>query len=211
MRHKAFKNTAQEYPLPIKKDADCGIQEPFNSGQCVTALAKRGAYMSGFNFFWLDLLRSPTPGIPLSRQRVKGLGGWMCMKSISPLNKPIGVAVNSPDFPVDAHKGSLLMTTPEELDHAILLKVAADVRHGAKNHKQWRLVLLSVQVYIDVFMKKEQVQLAAHIAKQQLLQYHWSLSRTAQQQCYDVVAVNNTFAENIVSVAREEGDQRRVP
>ena len=105
---------------------------PFNSGQCVTALAKRGTYISGFNFFWLDLLRSPTPGIPLSRQRVKELGDWMFKEGIIPLKKAIGVAVNSADFPVDAHKGSLLMITPEEQAHAILLKVADDVRQGPR-------------------------------------------------------------------------------
>ena len=42
MRYKAFKHIAQEEPLPITKDAECGIQEPFNSGECVTALARRG-------------------------------------------------------------------------------------------------------------------------------------------------------------------------
>ena len=80
------------------------------------------------------------------------------------------MAVNSADFPVDAHKGSLLIITPEEQAHAILLKVAYDVRQGAKNHKPWRLVLLSVPVYIDVIPKEERVQWAAqcqatHICK----------------------------------------------
>ena len=42
MRHKAFNHIAQEDPLPITKDAERGIQEPFNSGQCVAALARRG-------------------------------------------------------------------------------------------------------------------------------------------------------------------------
>ena len=54
MRHKAFKHIAQEEPLPITKDAACGIQEPFNSGQCVTALVRLGTYIAGFNFFWMD-------------------------------------------------------------------------------------------------------------------------------------------------------------
>ena len=54
----------------------------------------------------------------------------------NPPKKAIGVAVNSADFPVDAHKGSLSMITPEEQAHAILLKLADDFRQGAKNHKQ---------------------------------------------------------------------------
>ena len=110
-----------------------------------------------------------------------------------PLKKAIGVAVNSVDFPVDAHKGGLLMITPEEQAHAILLKVADDVRQGAKNHKQWRLVLLSVPVYIDVIPKEEQVQWEAHNARQLILQDHWTMARTAQQQCYEVVVVKNTL------------------
>ena len=75
---------AQEEPLPITKEAACGIQEPFNSGQCFAALDQRGTYMCGFNFFWLDLLRSPSPGIPLSRRRVKELGDWMFKEGITP-------------------------------------------------------------------------------------------------------------------------------
>ena len=84
----AFNHIAQEEPLPITKDAECGIQEPFNSGQCVTALARRGAYISGFSFLWLDLLRSPTPGIPLSRQRVKELGDLMFKEGLIPSRRP---------------------------------------------------------------------------------------------------------------------------
>ena len=68
------------------------------------------------------------------------------------------MAVNNPDFPVGSHKGSLLMITPEEQAQAIFLQVADDVRQGAKDHKQWRLVFLSVQVYIEVIPKEEQVQ-----------------------------------------------------
>ena len=89
------------------------------------------------------------------------------------------------------------MVMPEEQAHAILLKVADDVRQWDKNHKQWRLVLLSVPVYIDVFPKEEQVQLAAHNARQLIFQYHWIMALSAQQQCYDVVVVNNTLQKTL--------------
>ena len=106
-----------------------------------------------------------------------------------------------------ARKGSLLMVSPEEQAHAILLKVAEDFRQGAKNHKEWRLVLLSVPIYIEVIPKEEQVQWKAHNARQVLLQDHWTMARTAQQQCYEVVVVKNTFADNMWSVADKDGDQ----
>jgi len=55
MRREAFNHIAQEDPLPITKEAECGIQEPFNSGRCVTALARQWTYVSGFNLFWFGL------------------------------------------------------------------------------------------------------------------------------------------------------------
>ena len=98
---------------------------------------------------------------------------------------------------MDAHKGSLFMITPEEQALAILLKVADDVRHGAKDHKQLRLVLLSVPVFTYVITKEEQVQSAAHNARQIILQYYWTMARTAQQQCYEVVVVKNTLQRTL--------------
>ena len=189
LHSKAFKDIAQEDPLPISKDAECGIQEPFDAEQCKTALSRRGTYIAGFNFFWLDLLRSPTPGIPLSRERVRELANFMFQDGPTALKKPIGVAVSSADFPVEANRGSLLMITPEEKAHAILLKVAEDIRQGAKRSKQWKLVLLSVPVYIDVIVKEEQLQWEAFNARQLVFQEHWTMTRTAQQQCFEVVAV----------------------
>ena len=61
---------------------------------------------------------------------MKELGGLDVQGRHHPLKKAIGVAVNSADFPVDAHTGSLLMVMPEEQAHAILLKVADDECQG---------------------------------------------------------------------------------
>ena len=194
---KAFKDIVQAMPIR-REDAECGIQEPFNSGMCRTALCKRGTYISGFNFFWLDHCRPITPGIPLSRQGVRELADWMFKDGPVPLPKAIGVFVSSADFRVLEHKGSLLMITPEERAHAILLKVADGVRkNGARRHKDWKLVLLSVPVYIDVIAKEEQVQWEAFNARQLILQEHWTMARTAQQQCYEVVSIKNSLQKDL--------------
>ena len=81
----------------------------------------------------------------------------MFKEGMAPIKKADGVAVNSTDFPVDAHRCSLLMITPEEQAHAILLKVADDVQQAAKNHKQCRVVLLSVPEFMDVGGKTERL------------------------------------------------------
>ncbi|MFM7983409.1 MAG: hypothetical protein ACKPKO_29205, partial [Candidatus Fonsibacter sp.] len=66
------------------------------------------------------------------------------------------MAVNSADFSVDTHNGSLMIIIPSEQAHAILLQVADDVRRGAKNHTQWMFLLSSVPVYIDVIQMDSQ-------------------------------------------------------
>ena len=52
---------------------------------------------------------------------------------------------------------------------------------------------MSVPVYIDVTTKETHMQWAAHNARQLILQDHWTMARTAQQQCYDVVVVKTTL------------------
>ena len=191
-----FKDICQADPMPIREDAECGIQEPFDANKCATALRHRGTYISGFNFFWLDLVRSTSPGVPLSRDRVRELGDWMFKQGPTPLRKPIGVAVNSPELAVHRHKGGLLMITPEEMAHAVLLKVADAVRqHG--DSQALRRVLLSVPVYIDVIPREDQVHWEAFNARQLILQEHWTMSRTAAQQCYEVVAVKISLQNDL--------------
>ena len=87
------------------------------------------------------------------------MADWMFKDGPVPHKEAIGVVVNGADFPVLKHKGSLLMITPEERAHAVLLKVADDVRNnGATRSQDWKLVLLSVLVSIDVIAQEEQVQ-----------------------------------------------------
>ena len=56
---------------------------------------------------------------------------------------------------------------------------------------------MSVPVYIDVITKEEQVQWAAHNANKLILQDNWTTARTTQQQCYEVVVVNNTLQRTL--------------
>ena len=44
---------------------------------------------------------------------------------------------------------------------------------------------------------EEQAQRAAHNARQLVLQDNWTMARTAQQQCYDVVVVKHTLQRTL--------------
>ena len=54
-------------------------------------------------------------------------------------------------------------------------------------------MLSSVLVFIDAIPKEEHVQWETHNARQLILQDHWTMARSAQQQCYEVVVVKNTL------------------
>ena len=115
--------------MPITKDAECGIQEPFSVRY---SLGQAGDIHIRDQFLLVGPPQEPYPRHPVVPSEGEVVGGLAVPGRHHPLKKAIGVAVNSADFPVDAHKGSLLMITPEEQAHAILLKVADDVRQGPR-------------------------------------------------------------------------------
>ena len=51
-------------------------QEPYSKNACERALENHGNYVTGINAFWVNHLRSPTPGIPLRRESVKELADF---------------------------------------------------------------------------------------------------------------------------------------
>jgi len=51
-------------------------QEPYSKNACERALENHGNYVAGINAFWVNHLRSPTPGIPLRRESVKELADF---------------------------------------------------------------------------------------------------------------------------------------
>ena len=45
-------------------------QAAFEDGQCTISLRREKVYRAGCNFFWLNLLRSVMPGVPLAIDRI---------------------------------------------------------------------------------------------------------------------------------------------
>ncbi len=91
-----------------------------------------GAHTYRVQLLLLGALEEPYPRHPTVPPEAAGVWGLGVQGRHHPLKKAIGVTVNSADLPVDAHKGSLLMITPEKQAHAVFLKVAYDVRQGPR-------------------------------------------------------------------------------
>ena len=96
------------------------------------SLGQAGGIHTRVQLILVGPLEDPYPRHPIAPPEGEGVWGLDVQGRRHPLNKAIVVAPNRADFPVDAHKGSLLAITPEEQAHAILLKVADDVRQGPR-------------------------------------------------------------------------------
>ena len=72
-------------------------------------------------------------------------------------------------------------------------------------------MLLRLPVYIDVILKEEHVQRAAHNARQIILQDHWTTARTAHQQCYEVVVAKNALQTKFGRLPTRKDISDKVP
>eukprot|EP00435_Cladocopium_sp_Y103_P019189 s1361_g4.t1 len=71
---KEFPGIDKEMPLPLSKSesdgSKTGVQEPFDLTKAKHALGIHGVFRCSISLFWVQILASPTPGIPMSRRRV---------------------------------------------------------------------------------------------------------------------------------------------
>ena len=64
-----FMDVAQQRPPEITEGHGSHIH-PFDNAQRAAALGKAGCYTSGCNFFWLNMMHTFTPGVPISNRSV---------------------------------------------------------------------------------------------------------------------------------------------
>ena len=88
------------------------------------ALQNQGSYICAINLFWLDFMRSSTPGVPLNRQQVLALAGHVFGDGVAappPFVKRL-LECQSPHVvvPMPAMPSGLVMISPDEFCHCIL-------------------------------------------------------------------------------------------
>ena len=102
--HQFFKQIEKELPLKITDTSDSGVQSPFDAAACRTALHTRSeSYTCGVNLFWINLLWSPTPGVPLRCSASESMSATRfaqpCVMDV------LHVAVPDKDYNPLEHKG----------------------------------------------------------------------------------------------------------
>ena len=122
----------KEMPLALSKSesdgSKTGVQEPFDLAKAQNALGLHGVYRCSISLFWVQILASPTPGVPMSRRRVEDMAEFYF-----PGGKPSFLTGRMVELLTD--KASLSdkpqscqMLSPEEIVHSLVASCAAAVR-----------------------------------------------------------------------------------
>ena len=124
--NKHFAGIETTLPNPIQQEdaGDSGVQEPYDEAKCDLALDREKLYRAGANFCWLDFLRTLTPGVPLSLDRITELSNMMYPKP-RPFQDKVHVEGKADKSIPRTSK--LLMLMPEESAHAYLMAINRDI------------------------------------------------------------------------------------
>ncbi|CAE7656878.1 unnamed protein product, partial [Symbiodinium necroappetens] len=186
-----------EDPLPIAEDGATGggVQDVFCKQKAAAALQDQNVYRASISVWWLQLIPNHSPGIPLNRARVEAMRDFYYGTDNEPrfLTQRM-IEVMAPDDLSAPRK--LVMVSPEELVHCLLLAFADSIRRSDelskadwdKKKARWRAVMLSVPA---AFMKLPDNVSAdwalAFNRRQAVHQDHESLSRTGLQQVMEIM------------------------
>ena len=127
-----FKGIEKEMPLPLSKSeldgSKTGVQEPYDLSKAKHALGIHGVYRCSISLFNIQVLASPTPGIPMSRRRILDMAEFYF-----PDGKPAFMTGRMVELLADKSSLSdkpqnLQMLSPEEIVHSLVASCAHAVR-----------------------------------------------------------------------------------
>ena len=150
--HDLFRDIQGAKPAGITANAnESGTQSPFDLKSYRAALKTAGqSYTAGINLFWIDLMWSATPGVPLRVSAIE-----LMAKTIFGRPTPLGtihVAVPDHEYNPLERKGALLRVSPEEVTGAIVLAIARDIRNSESDEvlQAWKQIALSTTCVFKV-------------------------------------------------------------
>ena len=147
--------------------------------------------MAGINAFWVNHLRSASPGVPLRRESVKDLADflWPPSSTEEPGFLLELLEVMAPAGEVPATPQALQMVSPEGYMHALLMACARDL---PRNEEKWKIILKSVPCAFTSEVPGEKagdLWIKSWNARNKISQAFESLSRTALQTCLEMAAL----------------------
>jgi hypothetical protein len=114
--------------------------------------------------------------------------------SPSPMPRPVVITINDLDADPLSQRGALRAISPEEIRCAMLFAIARDVARGAPidDLKAWRCHALSTTTQFVYHATHDDMYFAACQLRENMGQYHMSMSRTALQRVYEIARFRDT-------------------
>jgi len=127
-QHPAFVNVADERPSNVGVDGGSHIA-PFDVATCNMALGTVGSYLAGGNLFWINLMHSLTPSVPISTRAISTLIETYFREPPKVFPDKITVSVFSGGEGLKAVPSDLTVVSPEEVRELDLSRLRCNVEH----------------------------------------------------------------------------------
>ncbi len=152
------------------------------------AIKRTGRYEAGCNLLWTDPLYTATPGIPVSQRSIKLLQQHY-FASPAPFPCAVVIAVQGEDMDPLACRGALQRLSPEDIVHALLLKIAEDIAFGADEAvlQAWRRTLLSTTFIFEPMENDDAKFYRAVSLRETFVTDFRAMARSAVQRVFEVV------------------------
>ena len=144
-------------------------------------------YQCGINFFWQNSVASPLPGVPMYRQRVDELAS-----QVTPglLKYPLTIRATWSEGAA-MPKGDCHHLSPCEWVHAVLFKVASEIKAGITDQalEKWRTTLLSTPAVFVRIDSDDEAFAEANSLRQEAAGYRRAVEHSARQLVYNIWAL----------------------
>ena len=129
--HPLMTNIEEESVLTI---AEGGRMAPFDARAFKTCMENNQKYLCGGNFFWQNVMVSPTPSVTIIKKNIEDVGQLNYPETMRPvplIPHTISIGIPTTDFDPKAHAGSLTRISPCEYVLAAIDRCFMAVDAGA--------------------------------------------------------------------------------
>ena len=197
-QHPLFQDLHSKDPWTLDLGGD---MPPFDIHACKTALASSGSYRCGANAFWVDMLRSVVPNVPLNQNSLAKLRQHMFPDSDArwARDASIVVGVTMSDLKNGLPKGELKMISPEEALHGLVLQMAEAVKENKGNLEGWVRIALTCPMTFELVDGQSQRYWKAINSREVLGTRYDTLFRSATQRIFELAAYRKDREEVVGS------------
>ena len=198
LSHEVFENCLNRMPIDI---ANGGSEATFDQKQFEAAIGKTGRYKSAGNIWWINTLKgSGFNRVPVNPASIVLLQSHYFERP-SPFPEPIVIAVGTGDKPLEM-KGRLERVSPEEMEHALILKIANRIDNGCPRQEleEWRKVCLTVSIVFLLIDNATDRMWKSVALRESLSANYTSMSRSALQRIWEIVECRQMYEKSTGSI-----------